>query len=154
SARPSRRPCASWVRLSMDIRQHAARGRRISIDRRTQLAHGRRLGRADLPGHLPGWPEREPGVGLVHGSGGHLVGREAQPDADLGRGELGRGRMDLGLAAVRLYIGIVLAAALALAGVLLGVWWSPFVVGLALGALDRRARVAVPVGAAIGLLAW
>jgi len=62
--------------------------------------------------------------------------------------------MDLGLAAVRLYIGIVLAAALALAGVLLGVWWSPFVVGPALGALDRRARVAVPVGAAIGLLAW
>ena len=55
---------------------------------------------------------------------------------------------------MRLYIGIVLAAALALAGVLLGVWWSPFVVGLALGAADRRARVAVPVGAAIGLLAW
>src|SRR5207302_1567632 len=63
-------------------------------------------------------------------------------------------RADLGLAAVRLYIGIVLAAALALAGVLLDVWWSPFVVGLALGAADRRARVAVPVGAAIGLLAW
>jgi hypothetical protein len=57
-------------------------------------------------------------------------------------------------AAVRLYGSVLLATLLALAGVLLGVWWAPFVVGLALGAVVRRARVAIPAGAAIGLLAW
>ena len=51
-------------------------------------------------------------------------------------------------------MAILLAVLLSLAGVLLGLWWAPFLTGLALGALDRRARVAVPAGAAIGLLAW
>jgi len=60
----------------------------------------------------------------------------------------------MGHAAVRRYVAIFLAALLALAGVLLGLWWAPFVIGVALGALDRRARVALPAGAAIGLLAW
>ncbi len=55
---------------------------------------------------------------------------------------------------MRVYVAMVLAAVLALAGVLLGLWWAPFVIGVAVGALDRRARVAVPAGAAIGLLAW
>jgi hypothetical protein len=55
---------------------------------------------------------------------------------------------------LRRYIAILLAGLLALAGVLLGWWWAPFATGVALGALDRRARVAVPAGAAIGLLAW
>jgi hypothetical protein len=55
---------------------------------------------------------------------------------------------------VRLYISILLAALGALAGVLLGFWWAPFVVGLLLGGLYRRARITVPAGAAIGLLAW
>jgi hypothetical protein len=55
---------------------------------------------------------------------------------------------------VRLYGVILLATLLALAGVLLGVWWAPFVVGLALGAVSRRARIALPAGACVGLLAW
>ena len=55
---------------------------------------------------------------------------------------------------MRLYVTLLLAALLALAGVLLGLWWAPFVVGLALGAVTQRARIAVPAGAAIGLLAW
>ena len=37
---------------------------------------------------------------------------------------------------------------------LLGFWWVPFPVGLALGAVNLRARSAVPIGAGIGLLAW
>ena len=55
---------------------------------------------------------------------------------------------------MRLYVTLLLAALLALAGVLLGLWWAPFVVGLALGAVTQRARIAAPAGAAIGLLAW
>ena len=55
---------------------------------------------------------------------------------------------------MRLYVTLLLAALLALAGVLLGLWWAPFVVGLLLGAITQRARIAVPAGAAIGLVAW
>ena len=55
---------------------------------------------------------------------------------------------------MRLYIAMLLAALVALAGVLLGVWWAPFPIGLALGAIVPRARIAVPAGAAAGLLAW
>ncbi|HEY6116601.1 MAG TPA: hypothetical protein VI172_11635 [Candidatus Dormibacteraeota bacterium] len=55
---------------------------------------------------------------------------------------------------MRLYIAILLAGLLALAGVLLGLWWAPFPVALALGALNLRPRVAAPVGAALGLIAW
>ena len=55
---------------------------------------------------------------------------------------------------MRLYVTLLLAALLALAGAMLGLWWAPFVVGLALGAITQRARIAVPAGAAIGLLAW
>ena len=55
---------------------------------------------------------------------------------------------------MRLYVAILVAVLLALAGVLLGVWWAPFVVGVAIGALDRRARITIPAGAAAGLLGW
>ena len=55
---------------------------------------------------------------------------------------------------MRLYVAILLAVLLALAGVLLGVWWAPFVVGVAIGALDRRAAVTIPAGAAAGLFGW
>ena len=55
---------------------------------------------------------------------------------------------------MRLYVTLLLAALLALAGAMLGLWWAPFVVGLALGAITQRARIAVPAGAAIGLFAW
>jgi len=60
----------------------------------------------------------------------------------------------MGYAAVRRYVPILLAALLALAGVSLGLWWAPFVVGVVLGALDPRARITVPLAAAAGLLAW
>jgi hypothetical protein len=53
-----------------------------------------------------------------------------------------------------LYGTLLLAALVALAGVLLGLWWAPFVVGLALGAIAPRARIALSTGAAIGLGAW
>jgi hypothetical protein len=60
----------------------------------------------------------------------------------------------VGHAALRLYGGILLAASLAVAGVLFGLWWAPFVVALALGAAVHRARITIPAGAASGLLAW
>ncbi|TMC37966.1 MAG: hypothetical protein E6J28_06875 [Chloroflexi bacterium] len=55
---------------------------------------------------------------------------------------------------MRLYITILLAALAALAAVLLGLWWAPFPVGVAMGAVVVRARIAVPAGAAVGLLSW
>jgi hypothetical protein len=55
---------------------------------------------------------------------------------------------------MRLYIKILGASLAALLGVIWGAWWAPFVVGVAFGAEQRRARVAVPAGAGIGLLSW
>jgi hypothetical protein len=55
---------------------------------------------------------------------------------------------------MRLYVAVLLGGLAALAGVLLGAWWAPFVVGLVLGGFARRARIAIPAGAAIGLLSW
>lgn len=51
---------------------------------------------------------------------------------------------------------IIVAAGLVVAvvGVLLGAWWVPFLVGAAFGITIQRARWAVPLGAASGLLAW
>jgi hypothetical protein len=49
---------------------------------------------------------------------------------------------------------IVLFPILATVAVMLGLWWAPFVFGLAFGVIQPRARIAVPVGALIGLLAW
>jgi hypothetical protein len=48
----------------------------------------------------------------------------------------------------------VICTVLAGAGVLLGVWWAPFVFGFAFGVVQPRARIALPVGAAIGLVGW
>ena len=55
---------------------------------------------------------------------------------------------------MRLYVTVLLAGLVALVGGLLGLWWAPFVVGVAVGAGHPRARIAIPAGAAIGLLAW
>jgi len=50
--------------------------------------------------------------------------------------------------------GLVLFPILANVGVTLGAWWAPFLFGLAFGILQPRARIAVPFGALIGLVAW
>ena len=41
-----------------------------------------------------------------------------------------------------------------LVAVVFGLWWAPFPVCAALGAFAPRARIAIPAGAAIGLVAW
>ena len=55
---------------------------------------------------------------------------------------------------MRLYGTVLLAALVALTGVLFGMWWAPFAVSLPVGVVASRARVAVPAGAAVGLLSW
>ena len=55
---------------------------------------------------------------------------------------------------MRLYVALLLTALIGLAGVVLGLWWAPFVIGIAVGAGYSRARIAIPAGALIGLLAW
>ena len=55
---------------------------------------------------------------------------------------------------MRLYATLLLGALAALVGVAFGLWWAPFVVGLAVGAIAGRARLAVPAAAVIGLLSW
>jgi hypothetical protein len=49
-----------------------------------------------------------------------------------------------------LVFGMILAAA----GVMLGAWWVPFPVGVAVGVAEPRARIAIPLGAASGLFGW
>jgi hypothetical protein len=49
---------------------------------------------------------------------------------------------------------IVIGAATSLVGLLIGAWWLTFAVGLAIGAVIGRARVAIPGGALAGLAAW
>ena len=55
---------------------------------------------------------------------------------------------------MRMYAALLLATLATLAAVLLGMWWAPFPVGLAIGIVTGRARIAMPAGAGIGLLAW
>jgi hypothetical protein len=35
-----------------------------------------------------------------------------------------------------------------------GAWWAPFIAGFVLGAMVGRGRVTIPLGAALGLVAW
>jgi hypothetical protein len=49
---------------------------------------------------------------------------------------------------------VVVLPILATIGVMLGAWWAPFALGLAFGIAEPRARIAVPVGALIGLVGW
>ena len=55
---------------------------------------------------------------------------------------------------MNLYIKVFAAFLAALLGVIWGAWWAPALVGIALGVEERRARAAIPAGAAIGMLAW
>jgi hypothetical protein len=49
---------------------------------------------------------------------------------------------------------VVAGAALSLAGVLLGAWWTPFPAGFAVGVALPRARWALAGGAVAGLAGW
>jgi len=49
------------------------------------------------------------------------------------------------------FVGGVIVAVVA---VLFGAWWAPFPVGVAIGIAQRRGRIAVPLGAVTGLIAW
>lgn len=56
--------------------------------------------------------------------------------------------------AVRFAAVFVVATAIALLGVYLGAWWSPFPVGIVAGVVLTRARWAVTAGALAGLVSW
>jgi hypothetical protein len=56
--------------------------------------------------------------------------------------------------AMRTLAVVLLAILVAIAAVLLGVWWAPFAIAVVVGVMHRRARIAVPVGAVLGLAAW
>jgi hypothetical protein len=55
---------------------------------------------------------------------------------------------------VRITAVLLTGIIIALVGVLLGAWWTPFVVGLALGLVVRRPIVAIPLGAVSGFFSW
>jgi len=55
---------------------------------------------------------------------------------------------------VKVTATVVFALIVSVAGVLAGGWWAPFVAGLVIGAVQPRARFAVPAGAMVGLLGW
>lgn len=48
----------------------------------------------------------------------------------------------------------LIGVAISLAGLEFGAWWLTFVVGLVLGAIIGRGRVAIPAGALAGVVAW
>jgi hypothetical protein len=49
---------------------------------------------------------------------------------------------------------LVVGVAVAAVAVMLGIWWAPFVVGIGIGIAYPRARIAIPVGAFVGFMAW
>jgi hypothetical protein len=55
---------------------------------------------------------------------------------------------------MRTLAALIAGLVLSVAGVLLGLWWAPFVLGVAFGITEPRARFAVPGGALIGLAGW
>jgi len=57
-------------------------------------------------------------------------------------------------AALRIAVLVLTGVIVALLGVLLGAWWTPFFVGAAFGLIIRRPAVAIPLGTVSGLLAW
>jgi hypothetical protein len=55
---------------------------------------------------------------------------------------------------MRTATALVVGAIASVVAVMAGVWWAPFVVGIAIGIAEPRTRIAVPVGATSGLLGW
>jgi hypothetical protein len=56
--------------------------------------------------------------------------------------------------ALRRLAAVLLAILISIAAVLLGVWWAPFAIAMVVGIMQRRARIAVPAGAVLGLAGW
>ena len=54
---------------------------------------------------------------------------------------------------MRSLAAVIVGAVLSVVGVMVGVWWAPFVVGIGIGIAYPRARVALPIGAFTGFLA-
>jgi hypothetical protein len=48
----------------------------------------------------------------------------------------------------------VIGLIVAVAAVMFGAWWAPFLVGIAIGVAEERGRIAIPLGALTGLIAW
>ena len=55
---------------------------------------------------------------------------------------------------MRAAAAVLLAILVSIAAVLLGVWWAPFAIAALIGTMQRKARIAVPIGAVVGLAAW
>jgi hypothetical protein len=55
---------------------------------------------------------------------------------------------------MRRFAAVLLAILVSIAAVLLGVWWAPFAIAVVIGIMERRARIAVPAGAVLGLASW
>lgn len=54
----------------------------------------------------------------------------------------------------RVVAALLIGTAVATVAVMVGVWWAPFAVGIGIGIAYPRTRIALPVGAAAGFLAW
>jgi len=55
---------------------------------------------------------------------------------------------------VRTVAALILGVLISVGCVLLEAWWAPFLVGVLFGAVEPRARFAIPGGALIGLAGW
>ncbi len=55
---------------------------------------------------------------------------------------------------MRMAMVVLTGVIVALVGVLLGAWWTPFLVGGAVGFIAGRPQLAIPLGALTGLLSW
>jgi hypothetical protein len=52
------------------------------------------------------------------------------------------------------FIIALIGIALTVTGMLLGLWWIPFIAGLFIGVTVRHAHVAIPTSALVGLIGW
>ena len=55
---------------------------------------------------------------------------------------------------MRTVAALILGVLISVGCVLLEAWWAPFLVGVLFGAVEPRARFAIPGGALIGLAGW
>jgi len=55
---------------------------------------------------------------------------------------------------VRIAALAIACLSVAVACALVGAWWAPFTLGMVIGILEPKSRLALPLGAGIGLGAW